>query len=104
MAEITDPVALAFVDNHLRPLTESLRALEAQIGDAEDAWFNGVNAILAGANTVGNRTRDGAPVLTGDECTSIVAALIAVRDVVTETPGRGPLIEKATIRRLEVSR
>ena len=99
MAVITDPVALAFVDEHIRPLAEALRAFVANGTDAETAWFNGVNAILTGADTVENRPE--LPTLTGAECTNIVTAILAARNTVTDTGGRAALIEKATVRPLQ---
>lgn len=100
MAAITDEVALAFMDQHVRPLAELLRELEARVEDAEAAWFNGVNSVLTGSDTVENRTSEGVPSMTGTEITNVVAALMAARDVVTETAGRAALIEKATVRTL----
>lgn len=103
MAAITDPEALAFVDQHIRPLSEMLRALEARIEDAEAAWFNGVNATLTGADTVENRSAEGLPALTGTECGNIITALMAARDTVTETAGRAALIEKACVRPIDIT-
>lgn len=101
MAAITDPVALKFVDEVLRPLAELVRDINHKISNAEMAWFNGVNAVLTGSNTVENRVDDGCPILTGTECTNMVAALMAVRDASTESGGREALIQKFTVTPLD---
>lgn len=104
MAAITDPILTTFVDQHIRPRAEGLRAAEAMIGDLEDAWNNlGGAGAATGTDTIENRTAEGLPDLTWDEVTNIVAALQAERDVVTETGGRAALIEKACVRPLEVT-
>ena len=103
MAAITEPVALAFMDQHLRPLSELLRELEARVEDMEAAWFAGVNGTLTGTDTVENRVSEGVPSMTGNDATNTVVALMAARDAVTGTPGRAALLELASVRPLQVS-
>lgn len=103
MAAITDEQALNFVDQRIRPLSERLRAIEALIEDMETDWFNGTNNLATSTDTVENRSAEGLPNLTWQEVTDTVVALMAVRDVVTETAGRAALVEKACVRPLQVT-
>ena len=102
MAVITDQEALQFVEEVIRPMASWLRGFEALAQSAEARWFNGPNAILTGTDTVENDPT--LPALTGTECANIITAIMAGRDVVTETAGRAALIEKACRQVLQVTR
>lgn len=104
MAAITDPEALAFVNQRVRPNAERIRALVTLITDMETDWFNGTNtAFSEGTDTVEDRLAEGLPALTAAEITNFVTAAIAIRDQITPVAGRTALVEKACVRPLDIS-
>ena len=57
MAEITDPVAIAFVNNYVRPMAEALRDLSPRLIDMRSRWFAGGMSLACG--TDGDTIEDG---------------------------------------------
>jgi hypothetical protein len=43
---MNDPVAIKFVDEVVRPLSETLRSLSHQVADARASWQNGIGAAI----------------------------------------------------------
>lgn len=77
---ITDPQAIRFVNEVIRPMAERLRALKSDVDSASTTWFGGVNALVP--NQVGeavddNRELEGVSRLTGADVTNLVTQLLS---------------------------
>ena len=78
MADITNPQAIAFTNETIRPLAEKTRALKAEIDDAMIAWFGGLNSTIgssAGDLLQDGREAEGVSRLTGDDITGLIVVL-----------------------------
>lgn len=80
MAQITDPEAIRFVNEAVRPLCEEARALKIRVNALRTAWYGGLAAVFAGeADTVEDgREAEGVSRLTGADVTNAVGQLIKV--------------------------
>jgi len=101
MAQITNPEAIRFVNEQIRPLCERARALKAEIAAMQTNWYGGLNGEFdgnGGADTVEDgREAEGVSRLIGGEVTNAVAQLFAVLDLNAE------IIAKPCVRALQVS-
>lgn len=81
MTTITDPQAIRFVNEQVRPLCEEARALMARIDAMSIAWFAGINAKVPNdASAVAdNRDAEGVSRLVGSDVNSAVGNLIALK-------------------------
>jgi hypothetical protein len=82
MADITDPLVIAWSDNYARPISELKRNLNATIDAALIAYFDGVSTIvsanpLATDILIDNRAATGASVLSGLDLINYVTQLQA---------------------------
>lgn len=77
---ISNPEAIKFANEQVRPLCEQVRALVAKIGAMQTAWFAGINTEFPNDTTAlaDNRDAEGASRLTGVDVNSAVGVLIAV--------------------------
>lgn len=77
---ITDPQAIRFTNETVRPLCEKLRALAAEIAAAQTIWFGGINALFPNDTTAlaDGRENEGVSRLTGANVNSAMGVLIAV--------------------------
>lgn len=78
MAVITDPEALRFVNEQVRPLCEELRAFKARADAAKITWQAGLSAKFPNGDTVQDRVAEGVSVLTGLEVQQAVGELFGV--------------------------
>jgi len=99
---ITDPRAVTFSNDYVRPVAEALRDLNAAMRDMDKRWNDGTIAgIFTGANLT-LKLRDGGrgrSVLTGADVTNLqsqVQGLIALFD----GPGVLDVIQKPVVRPL----
>lgn len=100
MANITNPEAIHFVNEQIRPLCEEARALMARIAAMQTLWFSGLNAVFPNDSTVlaDGRDADGSSRLTGAHVNSAVGNLIAI-----QAASNSQIIEKPCVRALSVS-
>jgi hypothetical protein len=77
---ITDPQAIRFSNEVIRPLSEEVRALVAKIGAAQTTWFSGLNAEFPNDATPldDGREDEGVSRLTGADINSVMGVLIAM--------------------------
>ncbi|MBD3297878.1 MAG: hypothetical protein GF341_04420 [candidate division Zixibacteria bacterium] len=99
MADITDPQAIAFSNEYLRPICEAARALRYRIDDLETRWFDGISDTIG--NSAGDTLVDGRetlPPMTAEQITNTVANLFAARTALILD-----LIELPCVRPLDVT-
>lgn len=77
---ITNPQAIKFVNEQVRPLAEELRAVMARLTSAQTDWFGGINALFPNDSTAvaDNRDAEGVSRLTGQDINSLMSTAIAV--------------------------
>lgn len=77
---ITNPEAIKFANEQVRPLCERARALIAEIGAMQTAWFGGINTEFPNDTTAlaDNRDAEGVSRLTGADVNSAVGILLAL--------------------------
>jgi hypothetical protein len=77
---ITDPQAVRFANEVVRPLSEEVRALVAKISAAQTTWFSGINAQFPNDPTPldDGRENEGVSRLTGADINSSMGVLIAM--------------------------
>jgi hypothetical protein len=92
---ITNPEAIRFVNEQIRPLCEKARALNAEINSMQTLWFSGLNVSFP--NTVevleDNRVSEGVSILTGANINSAVGILAAMT-----TASNAEIIAKPCVR------
>jgi len=96
MAVISDPIALKFVNEQVRPLCEQIRALKVLMVSAETQWDGGTNVFFAnGADVVGDDPADGRSRLTAlnvSQVMTIMSTLIVdINDQIIALPCVRPL-------------
>ena len=92
---ITDPQAIRFTNEVIRPLCELLRALKANIDSATFAWNGGIAAMIpndANEQLADGREAEGVSRLTGADIRAVVAILGAVRTAVTDATVSKPCV------------
>jgi hypothetical protein len=77
---ITDPQAIRFANEQVRPLCERARALKAEIDAMTTTWFGGVNNLFPNDSTAldDGREAEGVSRLTGAQVNSAVGQLIGI--------------------------
>ena len=102
---ITNPEAIKFTNEQIRPMAERLRAIKVEIDSMMVDWFNGMNALIP--NDVNEaledgREADGVSRLNGDD---IVGLIIVVQGIqaTLNTAGYTDRIAKPTVRPLRVN-
>lgn len=78
MAVITNPEALRYVNEIVRPLCEQLRAFKAQCDAAKITWQAGLQNDFPSGDTVQDRVAEGVSVLTGLQVAQAMGELFAV--------------------------
>lgn len=92
MAQITNPIAIKFCNEQIRPLCEQIRALKVLMVSAKTQWDSGTNAFFAGnADTVeDHREAEGVSRLVGldvNQVMTIMATLITdINDQIISKP------------------
>jgi hypothetical protein len=94
MADITNPEAIRFVNEELRPLCEAARALAARIDAMKDRWDAGVSAIFANNEDVliDGRAEQGVSVLNSLNIKLAGADLLAMRAAITDAQISKPCV------------
>ena len=98
---VTDPRAIKFVNEEIRPLAELARKFVAKVDNTETSWFAGISALIP--NDAGEAIEDGREVegvsrLTGADVNSLMSIIIAMRNA-----QNSDIIEKPTVRPIEIS-
>lgn len=77
---ITNPIAIKFCNEQVRPLCELARALMAEIAAMSTDWNGGINAMFPNDSSavVDNRDAEGISRLTGADIQSTVSILLAI--------------------------
>ncbi len=104
MADIVNPQAIAFSNNEVRPLAESVRALKARIDSAMTQWFSGMNVLIPNdVNEIleDGRGDDGISRLNGDDIVGLMSILHGLQ-INLNTSGYADRISKPCVRPLQV--
>lgn len=82
MAAITDPEAIRFVNEQVRPMCEKTRALMTEIASMQTLWYAGLNNKFPNdASPVDDkRETEGVSRLTGADVTAAVANMIDIHN------------------------
>lgn len=102
---ITDPTAIRFSNEVIRPLCERFRALEAEVASASTDWFGGVSSLFPNDSTTlddGRHDAEGVSVLTGADITSAMTQFLAFQTQMTGG-GVAGVIAKPCVRPLQAS-
>jgi hypothetical protein len=98
MADITDPRAVKFSDEVLRPLCEKMRGMKAEIDAALVEWNSQISPLVTGEdNLIDNRDPEGVSRLNGTDITNAVAQFIAYQTQLN-TGGVADVIQKPCVR------
>ena len=106
MAEITDPVVLAFLRDRVRPRAEQIRALLHLLQDdrAEFLAESILGRVPAGSDIIqDDRLAEGIPPMTADEFRTLAVNRYGELLAVLEAAGAMVPIDKACVRPLAVS-
>lgn len=97
---ITNPEAIKFVNEQIRPLCEEARALCARVDAMTTLWNSGLNSSFPNTTEVvtDNRVNEGASILTGANINSAIGILQAMK-----TASNTQILEKPCVRVLSVS-
>jgi len=97
---ITNPEAIRFVNEQIRPLCERVRALNAEINAMNTLWSSGLNASFPNTTEVltDNRVNEGVSILTGANINQAVGTLIAM-----EFASNDEIIAKPCVRAFTAS-
>lgn len=100
MTTITDPQAIKFCNEEIRPLCEEIRALVAKIGSVQTRWFGGVNVLFPNDSSAIDDDRDieGVSRLVGSDVNSVMGIAIAM-----VSASNADIIEKPTVRSIQAS-
>jgi len=98
---ITNPIAIKYVNEVVRPLAERFRDLKPDVDAATVAWFAGISTLFPNDATAvdDGRDREGISRLTGADVNNIVTQLLAYQ---TQLNGGGVanVIAKPCVRTL----
>lgn len=80
MAQITDPEAIRFCNEVVRPLAEEARAFSIRLAAMRSEWYGGKNNVFgtSGDTVEDGREAEGVSRLTAGDVTNLIAQLIAV--------------------------
>lgn len=102
---ITNPQAIRFANEQVRPLAEKLRALKAEIDSMMVDWFGGVNAIIPNDNNElleDGREAEGVSRLDGDDIVGLIIVAQGVQSTLN-TAGYADRIAKPCVRPLDAN-
>lgn len=96
---ITDPRAIKFANEQVRPLAEKLRAIVAEVGALQTDWFSGTNSLFTNDATLVDDGRDaeGISRLTGQDVNSLVNIALAMASA-----SNSQIVAKPCVRALTV--
>jgi hypothetical protein len=103
MADIVDPRAIKFSNEVVRPISESMRLLKAQIDSATVRWFDGMNTLIPNTSDtiVDGRTAEGINILVGTDINNSMVQMLAYQTQLNQT-GVPQVISKPCVRSLVV--
>lgn len=99
MTNITNPQAIKFCNEDIRPLAERIRALVAEIGSIQTRWFSGINTMFPndGSAVDDGRDAEGISRLIGSDVNSVMGIAITMASA-----SNAEIIEKPCVRSLQV--
>ena len=101
---ITDPRALKFTNESVRPMAEKLRGLKAEIDALMVDWFGGTNSLIPNADDElleDGREREGVSRLDGDDIVGFVTVVSTLQNTLGQA-GFADRIAKPCVRPLKV--
>jgi hypothetical protein len=102
---ITDPQAIKFSNEQIRPMAEKLRALKAEIDATMVTWFNGMNSLIPNSNDEmleDGREAEGVSRLDGDDIAGLIIVVQALQAELN-TAGYADRISKPCVRPLSAT-
>lgn len=81
MAQITDPEAIRFCNETVRPLCEEARALAAKVAALTTLWYGGINSKFpnsANDTVEDGREGEGVSRLTGADVNNVLTQLLGI--------------------------
>ena len=104
MADITSPNAIKFVNEQIRPIAETIRALKYQIDAIIVDWFAGQNVTISNtADAIEDgRETEGVSRLVGSDVVNVVSQLVAIQSLLNQA-GVVNIIAKPCVRTLAIS-
>jgi hypothetical protein len=105
MADVTNPEAIKFVNEIVRPLAEEARALKYLIDHAASKWFAGIDDEIG--SSVGDAIADGregqgVSRLTAKDVTDFLGTLNGIRQLM-DTTNEFDIVLKPCVRALRVN-
>ena len=105
MADITNPEAIQWTNEVVRPLAELMRSLDYRIQSALTTWYASISSnvpVDAEAILQDGRAAEGVSRLTGNDINLFVAQLAAYKTAM-DVAGVRNVISKPTVRALTVT-
>jgi hypothetical protein len=104
VADITDPAAIRFVNEVIRPHAEKFRALKATCDSALTTWWNGISDNVPNSSdpVADGREAEGVSRLTGANVNLFVIQM-ALFQTAMNVDGVKQIIDKPCVRSLEVT-
>ena len=99
---ITNPQALAYTKEVVRPVAEKLRGIKAEIDSHMVAWYGGINALIpndADELLDDGRESEGVSRLTGADINSVIVQLAGIKTAL-DVEGVAGVISKPCVRAL----
>lgn len=98
---ITDPQAIRFCNEAIRPLCERVRALKADVDALGIEWFGGLSSLFPNDSSVveDGRTAEGVSRLTGADVTNAITQFLAFQTQLNQA-GVAGVISKPCVRLL----
>ena len=81
MAEINDQLIINYVNEHLRPLAESLRDEKSYMDDAAAYYQSEISAALGAWADTDKISRDGLPVVTKADIAGLISIFASLKTV-----------------------
>ena len=105
MADITNPQAIAFTNESIRPIAERVRGLKAEIDDVMIAWFSGINATIGSSVNdplLDGREAEGVSRLTADDIAGLIVVIQSIQTTL-DVAGITARVQKPCVRPLRVN-
>lgn len=102
---ITNPQAITFTNEQIRPMAEKLRNMKAEIDAIMVQWFGGVNAIIPNDNAEAledGREAEGVSRLDGDDIVGLITVIQATQTTLNNA-GYADRISKPCVRPLRAN-
>ena len=101
MADINDPLALGYINNIVRPISEQLRAIKYQLDSALVTWNNQMSGIIpdSDSDVIDGREAEGVSRIKGRDVVNVINIMNDVRDKLDLT-GVENKLDKTCVRTL----